>query len=310
MDHVGEIVPTEEEPGGRWSTQASGELLRAQLRGEQRRLPPVVGLALEPDRPPLDLRRARATRREVAQRRPSSRRRSPGRPTARRGDRAARARRTASSRAAGIEGPSGSGWPRPCSAARALRAALRPRSRVTPIAVAMWSAASSSNPLTNVASQSNSRCSSSSSNRYDHSIVARRVPCRSSRPRRTEPPSVDALVERAEHTVHPERRRSSRRQLDRERQARRGGRRGARWSARSHPAEIGPGGGRPLPEEVDGTGGPVERAHGHDVLAVDGERLTARRQHVQLRTAPGEGVDDAAAPSTTCSQLSITRSVR
>ena len=86
MDHIGEIVPTEEEPSGRWSAQASGELLGAQLGGEQRRLPPVVGLALEPDRPPLDLRRARARSEGGRTARPSSRRGSPGRPTARRGD--------------------------------------------------------------------------------------------------------------------------------------------------------------------------------------------------------------------------------
>ena len=259
VDHVGEIVPTEEEPGGRWSAQARGQLLRAQLVGEQRRLPPVVRLALEPDRPPLDLRRARARSEGGRTASPSNRRGSPaaaGRLAAEVG--AARARRTASSRAAGTEGLSRSGWPRPCSAARADSSPARPRSTVTPIATAMWSTASSSNPLTNVASQSNSRCSSSSSNRYDQAIVACRVPCRSSRPRRTEPPSVTPSSSAREDPVHAERRRSSRGQLDRERQA-------VETSAEvldGRPlgaAEIGPRGGRPLPEEVDRRRGPVQR---------------------------------------------------
>ena len=124
-------------------------------------------------------------------------------------------------------------------------------------------------------------------------------------------PERHALVERAEHPVHtrataygppPARSRAA---------SRRGGRRGRSMVAALHAAEIGPGGGRPLPEEVDGAGGPVEGVHGHDVLAVDGERLTAGREHVQLRAAAGEGVGHAARlPSTTCSQLSITRSVR
>ena len=58
-------------------------------------------------------------------------------------------------------------------------------------------------------------------------------------------------------------------------------------------AEVRTGGGRPLPEEVHGARWHIERVNGHDVLAIDGERLTARREDVQLRAASGEGVDHA-----------------
>ena len=78
VDDVGEVVPTEEEPGGRRSAQTSGQRRGARCAARSGRLPPVVRLPLQTDRPPLDLGRARAARTAGRTAPPPSRRRSPG----------------------------------------------------------------------------------------------------------------------------------------------------------------------------------------------------------------------------------------
>ena len=89
------------------------------------------------------------------------------------------------------------------------------------------------------------------------------------------------------------------------------GRRAARTAARpprGDVVEVGAGGRRALAEQLHRIGRRPQRPHGDHVLAVDPERLTAGGQHGSCGQRPTSASTTAAAPSMTCSQLSITRS--
>ena len=100
------------------------------------------------------------------------------------------------------------------------------------------------------------------------------------------------------------------------------GRRPARWRAECHR-----GGGRSLRRHPDAacgskvwstasarsveqlhSRGGIQRPDDQDLLTVDAEALTRRRQHPQLRAAFAMAWTSSAAPAMTCSQLSMTSS--